>query len=77
VIAGRVFEWEDKDTFVVPSWSGTSTRRMRNRCCSRTTDSAALRPLGLYREELLEENGGRQKVEGAFEPLPVAARAGA
>jgi hypothetical protein len=38
------------------------------------TDAAALRALGLYREEALQENGGCQKVEGPFEPMPVAAR---
>ena len=38
------------------------------------SDSAILPALGLYREEALAENGGYQKVEGKFEPLPVPER---
>jgi hypothetical protein len=39
------------------------------------SDSAILPALGLYREEALAENGGYQKVEGKFQPLPVPDRA--
>lgn len=75
IIAGRVFEWEEKDTFVVPSWVWHEHRADAESVLFSYSDSAALRPLGLYREEALEENGGHQKIEGPFEPLPVAARA--
>ena len=40
------------------------------------SDSAALAPLGLYREEALETDNGHQQIEGNFEPLPVPERAG-
>jgi hypothetical protein len=33
-----------------------------------------LQPLGLYREEALEENGGYQKVVGKFEAVAVPER---
>lgn len=71
IIAGRAFEWEGKDTFVVPSWAWHEHQADGESVLFSYTDAAALRALGLYREEALEENGGHQKVEGPFAPIPA------
>jgi gentisate 1,2-dioxygenase len=74
VIGGRIFRWDEKDTFVVPSWHWHEHRARTESVLFSYSDSAVLQPLGLYREEPLEENGGHQNVEGEFEPLPVPER---
>ena len=75
VIAGRVFEWEAKDTFVVPGWNWHEHAADTESVLFSYSDSAALHPLGLYREEAFQENGGHQPVIGNFEPLPSVQRA--
>ena len=77
VIAGKRYRWDEKDTFVVPSWTWHEHRAAAESVLFSFSDSAALRPIGLYREEGLQDNGGHQKVEGDFSPLPVPERAGA
>jgi gentisate 1,2-dioxygenase len=74
VIGGVVFEWEEKDTFVVPSWTFHEHHGASEAVLFSYSDSAMLVPLGLYREEALEENGGYQKVLRKFEPLAVPER---
>jgi gentisate 1,2-dioxygenase len=74
VIGGMVFEWEEKDTFVVPSWTFHEHHGTLESVLFSYSDSAMLAPLGLYREEALEENGGFQKVLGKFEPVAVPER---
>ncbi len=74
VIAGKAFHWHEKDTFVVPSWTWREHHANSESVLFSFSDSAVLRPFGLYREEALEENGGRQKIEGEFEPLPAPGR---
>ena len=75
VIAGRAFDWDEKDTFVVPSWAWHEHIATKESVLFSYSDSAMLPALGLYREEALEGNSGRQRVEGKFEALPVPERA--
>jgi gentisate 1,2-dioxygenase len=75
-IAGRTYDWEDKDTFVVPSWHWHEHAAAAESVLFSYTDAAILPALGLYREEALAENGGHQRVTGTFERLPVPERAG-
>jgi gentisate 1,2-dioxygenase len=76
VINGKVFRWDEKDTFVVPSWAWHEHHSESEAVLFSYSDSAVLGPLGLYREEELAENDGHQKIEGNFEALPVPERAG-
>lgn len=75
VIAGKTYEWDEKDTFVVPSWAWHEHSAAAESVLFSFSDAAILPALGLYREEKLEENGGYQRVEGKFEALPVTERA--
>jgi gentisate 1,2-dioxygenase len=75
VVAGKTYDWDEKDTFVVPSWTWHEHAAESESVLFSYSDSALLPALGLYREEALEENGGHQKVEGEFRPLPVPERA--
>jgi len=74
IIGGKLFEWEGRDTFVVPSWTYHAHEATSESVLFSFSDSAMLQPLGLYREEALEENGGHQKVLGQFEPAAVPER---
>jgi gentisate 1,2-dioxygenase len=74
VIGGKIFEWDEKDTFVVPSWTFHEHHASSESVLFSYSDSAMLQPLGLYREEALEENGGYQEVLGKFEPMAVPER---
>ena len=64
VIDGRRFDWKENDVFCVPSWSlhehangsGTDEAFLFS-----FNDSPMMRSLALWREEVLEENGGRQE----------------
>ena len=76
VINGKVFHWDEKDTFVVPSWHWHEHHAESEAVFFSYSDSAVLGPLGLYREEELTDNDGHQKIEGDFEALPVPERAG-
>jgi gentisate 1,2-dioxygenase len=77
IIAGKTYDWDEKDTFVVPSWQWHEHQAAAESVLFSYTDAAILPALGLYREEPLEENGGHQLVTGRFEPLPVPERAAA
>jgi gentisate 1,2-dioxygenase len=77
IIAGKRYRWNEKDTFVVPSWSWHEHHAATESVLFSFSDSAALQPIGLYREEALEDNGGHQKIDGDFTPLPVPERVGA
>ena len=76
VIGGARFDWEAKDTFVVPSWTYHEHVGGSESVLFSYNDTAFLQPLGLYREEALEDGEGHQKVERVFEPGPVPERAG-
>lgn len=76
VIDGKVFHWDEKDTFVVPSSAMHEHIAEIESVLFAYSDAAILGPLGLYRETALEEHNGHQQVEGDFEALPVPERAG-
>ena len=75
VIAGKTYDWDEKDTFVVPSWTFHEHQADTESVLFSYTDAAILPALGLYREEPLNENDGHQRVTGRFQPLPVPERA--
>ena len=62
VIAGQRFDWEEKDTFVVPSWAWHEHFAEVEVCLFSYNDSPLLHPFGLYREEAYSENDGHQVV---------------
>jgi len=74
IIGGRSFDWDEKDTFVVPSWDWHEHIATTESVLFSFSDSAILPALGLYREEAFSENGGFQRIAGKFEPLPVPVR---
>lgn len=74
VIKGKTFDWDEKDTFVVPSWTYHEHIAVAESVLFSYSDAAILPALGLYREEPLVENNGYQEVTGRFEPLPVPER---
>jgi gentisate 1,2-dioxygenase len=74
IIGGKSFEWDEKDTFVVPSWNYHEHLATTESVLFSYSDSAMLQPLGLYREEALEENDGYQTVLGKFQPTNVPER---
>jgi gentisate 1,2-dioxygenase len=74
IIAGRSFDWDEKDTFVVPSWVWHEHSATSESVLFSYSDAAILPALGLYREEALTDNGGHQRVEGKFETLAVPER---
>jgi gentisate 1,2-dioxygenase len=76
VIEGKVFHWDEKDTFVVPSWHWHEHHAESESVLFSYSDSAVIAPLGLYREEALEGNNSHQKIDGRFEALPVPERGG-
>ena len=71
VIDGVRYDWGAKDTFVVPSWSFHEHVASEESVLFWYTDTPVLEPLGLYREQPLEENGGHQLVTGGFTPIAV------
>ena len=74
VIAGKTYDWDEKDTFVVPSWTYHEHQGEQESVLFSYSDAAILPALGLYREEPLKESDGYQQVTGKFEPLPVPER---
>ncbi len=63
VIDGRRFDWQQRDIFCVPSWAvheHANSSATEDCCLFSFHDLPAIRALGLYREEALAENGGRQ-----------------
>jgi len=71
IIGGRTFDWEEKDTFVVPSWTYHEHVAATESVLFSYSDAAILPTLGLYREEPLPDNNGHQEVTGKFQPVPV------
>lgn len=65
VINGQRFDWKERDIFVVPSWmyhEHVNTSSGDDACLFSFHDLPVMRALGLYREEALAENGGRQPI---------------
>lgn len=73
IIDGQRFDWEDKDTFVAPSWSWHEHVADQESVLFMYNDWPILEPLGLFREEELTDNGGFQQVTGTFKPGPIGA----
>lgn len=64
IIGGQRFDWDAKDTFVVPSWAWHEHVAESEVCFFSYNDSPLLHPFGLYREEAHSENDGHQPVTG-------------
>jgi gentisate 1,2-dioxygenase len=65
IINGRRFDWRERDIFVVPAWmyhEHANTSAAEDACLFAFHDLPVMRALGLYREEGLGENGGRQPI---------------
>ena len=73
IIDGKRFNWDEKDTFVVPSWAYHEHEADVESVLFVYNDTPVIEKLGLYREEALEENNGHQAIAGVFEPIPVEA----
>ncbi|MFM0742113.1 cupin domain-containing protein [Paraburkholderia xenovorans] len=66
VINGQRFDWTERDIFCVPSWAfheHANASASEDACLFCFSDLPVMQALGLYREEALAENGGRQKVD--------------
>lgn len=67
VIDGRRFDWQERDIFVVPSWSVHEHANLSDRddaCLFSFNDLPAMHALGVHVEKAYGENGGRQEVSG-------------
>ncbi len=67
VINGRRFSWRERDIFCVPSWTWhehVNGSDSDDACLFCLNDLPVMRALGLYREQALVDNGGRQVVGG-------------
>lgn len=65
VINGQRFDWQERDIFCVPSWmfhEHANASATEDACLFCFSDLPVMHSLGLYREEALSENGGRQAV---------------
>lgn len=65
IINGQRFDWEQRDTFCVPSWAiHEHSADGEEAVLFSSTDLPILEPVGLYRERALAENGGHQIIKG-------------
>jgi gentisate 1,2-dioxygenase len=67
VIDGKRFDWQERDIFVVPSWSiheHTNLSEREDSCLFSFNDLPVMNALGTYAEQEYLENGGRQDVVG-------------
>ncbi len=65
IINGQRFDWQERDIFCVPSWmfhEHANASSADDACLFCFSDLPVMNALGLYREEALGENGGRQPV---------------
>jgi gentisate 1,2-dioxygenase len=72
IIDGQRFTWSKGGIIAQPSWTlheHANTSRTRDAVLFSINDSPVLEALGLYYEEGLTENGGRQAVASTFSPL--------
>ena len=68
VINGQRFDWQERDIFCVPSWmfhEHANTSTTDDACLFCFSDLPVMKSLGLYCEEALGEDGGRQPVAPA------------
>lgn len=71
VIDGQRFDWRAKDIFTLPPWAlheHANVSAKADAVLFSIQDTPVLQALGLYHEEGLEENGGRQEVTSTFPP---------
>jgi gentisate 1,2-dioxygenase len=76
VIGGVRFDWEQGDVFVIPSWAyheHINNSNSERAILFSIQDTPVLVALGKYREEALEENGGRQLVKETFDAEKMVA----
>jgi gentisate 1,2-dioxygenase len=63
IVAGKRFDWQERDIFCVPSWAwhehGNASRR-EDACLFSFNDLPMIETLGLYREEAYGDNAGHQ-----------------
>jgi gentisate 1,2-dioxygenase len=65
VIAGRRFDWQERDIFCVPSWAWHEHANLsatEDACLFCFSDLPVMQALHLYREQPLADNGGQQRV---------------
>ncbi|HEX5228152.1 MAG TPA: cupin domain-containing protein [Bryobacteraceae bacterium] len=61
LIADRMFEWSERDIFVVPSWSSVSHHAAEDSVLFSFSDRPAQRALGIWREEITPEAAPRPR----------------
>jgi gentisate 1,2-dioxygenase len=67
IIAGIEFHWGKGDVFVVPNWAWHEHRNSgADAVLFSVTDQPVMAALGMFREQALIENGGRQNITSQF-----------
>lgn len=64
IVAGRRFDWQERDIFCVPSWAWHEHANASSRddaCLFSFNDLPVIESLGLYREEAYGDNAGYQQ----------------
>jgi gentisate 1,2-dioxygenase len=65
IIDGVRYDWQERDIFVVPSWSvheHANASSKDDACLFTFNDLPVMRALGLYREAAITDNGGHQTI---------------
>ena len=68
MIEGRRFDWQERDIFCVPSWmfhEHANASSTDEACLFCFNDLPVMHSLGLYREEALAGNEGRQREQSS------------
>lgn len=63
VINGKRFDWRERDIFCVPSWAWhehANSQANEDACLFCFSDLPVIKATGLYREQVLDTNGGHQ-----------------
>jgi len=71
VIDGLRFDWAKGDVFVVPPWAAHEHANAtgEDALLFAVSDRPVMDTFGFYREEPLDTEDGRQRVEGVFDPV--------
>ncbi len=68
ILDGQKFEWQEHNTFSVPTWCWQEhAAGSQDVILFECSDAPVLQSLALYREEAYGENGGHQQVTGTFD----------
>jgi gentisate 1,2-dioxygenase len=65
IIDGVRYDWQERDIFVVPSWSvheHANASSKDDACLFTFNDLPVMRALGLYREAAITDTGGHQTI---------------